>query len=118
MIITAAVHWRVGPPAEVNPARRPDTVFAADMQGAGSLVSVKSMEKKHRSLSDEEIEMFYDQGFLDREIEESINPNLADPSAPTYKQLNRRRAEQANPQSAVCPRLFRACYNEDSGPQS
>ena len=31
--------------------------------------------------------MFYDQGFLDREIEESQSPNLTDPSAPTRKQL-------------------------------
>jgi hypothetical protein len=44
------------------------------------------MEKKHRNFSDEEIEMLYDQGFLDREIDESINPNLTNPSAPTYKQ--------------------------------
>jgi hypothetical protein len=44
------------------------------------------MEKTHSNFSDEEIEMLYDQGFFDREIGESINPNLTDPSAPAYKQ--------------------------------
>jgi hypothetical protein len=61
------------------------------------------MEKKHRNFSDEEIEMLYDQGFLDLETDESINQNLTVTATLRLSRWQRRCCRGVEPCTLAAP---------------